>query len=66
MCVKAQEMQDQVILVFVNVQVSLGSAGCHHAAVDCDLRVSVLSSASRFCGDGCTPLYKMLVGLWWS
>lgn len=47
---------------FMNMCVSLGPAGLRHAAVNCDLRIFVLSLASQFCEDVCAPLYRMLVG----
>lgn len=62
--IKTQKIEDQVILVFVNVHVSLGTASFCNVAVDCDLRISVLSLALQFREAGCTLLYKTPVGLW--
>lgn len=50
--------------MFMNLQVSLGTAGLHHAAINGDLRVFVLSLASQFYEEGCALLYKVLVGFW--
>lgn len=41
---------------------SLGTAGLHHVALDCDLRIFVLSSALQFHeGVSCTLAYKIIV-----
>lgn len=62
--IKTQGIEDQVILMFVNVHVSLGTASLRHAAVGCVLRISVLFLALQFREAGCTLLYKTPVGLW--
>lgn len=43
---------------------SLGTAGLHHVALDCDLRIFVLPSALQFHEGGRTLAYKIMLCCW--